>query len=172
MRRLRAVAAVGLVLAAGLIAGRGAVYGQVRTRSAITGPVTREAIVRGLSVVPNLDSSGRVETSVMLHIAFGFDSAELTGSAPRDLDRVAAALGDVRLADAPLTVEGHTDATGGEEYNRRLSRRRAAAVVTYLAQRGVAGSRLTAIGFGEERLLAEYEPTDSRQRRVEIVRTW
>ena len=171
MRRLRPVVAVGLVLAAGLVAGRGAVYGQVRTRNAITGPVTREAIVRGLSVLPN-DSGGRVEASVMMHLEFGFGSAELTGGARRNLDRLAAALANPRLADAPVTVEGHTDATGGDEYNRRLSRRRAAAVVDYLAQRGVAGSRLTAVGFGEARLLSEYEPTDSRQRRVEIVRSW
>ena len=108
----------------------------------------------------------------MLHIEFGLDSAELTNDARRDLDRVADALADARLANTPVTVEGHTDAVGDETYNRRLSRRRAAAVVTYLAQRGVAGSRLTATGFGEERPLTDYEPTDSRQRRVEIVRSW
>lgn len=160
-------------LAIPVVAGADLAYGQVRSRSAIAGPVTREAVVRGLSVVPTPDSdSGGVEASVMLHIEFGFDSAELTSSARRNLDRVAAALADAQLTDAAVTIEGHTDASGRDEYNRRLSRRRATAVVAYLTQRGIAGSRLTAVGFGEERLLTEYEPTDSRQRRVEIVRGW
>lgn len=153
-------------------------FAQRRTRQAITGPVTREAIVRSLSIVPDRESTGgpestgRVEASVMLNIEFDFDSAELTGRARRDLDRVAEALADRRLSNAPVTIEGHTDATGDEAYNRRLSRRRAAAVVTYLTQQGVAGSRLTGIGLGEDRLLREYDPADGRQRRVEIVRSW
>ncbi len=164
--------ATGLAVAAGLVPGGGEAFAQARTRSAITGPVTREAIVRGLSVVPDIGAIGRGEASVMLHIEFDLNSAELTAGARRALDRVAAALLDARLAAAPVTVEGHTDASGGDAYNRQLSRRRATAVATYLTQCGVAGSRLTAIGFGEERLLTDYQPTDSRQRRVEIVRTW
>lgn len=170
--------AVALALSVGVVAGAGWAFGQQRTRQAITGPVTREAIVRSLSIVPDRESTdgpestGRVEASVMLNIEFDFDSAELTGRARRDLDRVAEALADRRLGNAPVTIEGHTDATGDEAYNRRLSRRRAAAVVTYLTQQGVAGSRLTGIGLGEDRLLREYDPADGRQRRVEIVRSW
>ena len=156
---------------AGVVASHGAVFAQQRTRHAVTGPVTREVIVRSLSVVPDGAPDAPGEASVLLQIEFRFDSAELVGSARRDLDRVAEALADPRLVDAPVVVEGHTDATGDAAYNRRLSRRRAAAVVTYLAQRGVAPSRLASVGFGEERLLAEYAPTDGRQRRVEIVRS-
>lgn len=169
---------VALALGVGVTAEAGGAFGQQRTRQAITGPVTREAIVRSLSIVPERESNGgpesagRVEASVMLNIEFDFDSAELTGRARRDLDRVAEALADRRLSNAPVTIEGHTDATGDEAYNRRLSRRRAAAVVTYLTQQGVAGSRLTGIGLGEDRLLREYDPADGRQRRVEIVRSW
>ena len=46
------------------------------------------------------------------------------------------------------------------------------AVVAYLVRRGVAGGRLQAAGYGEDRLLPAYAPTDDRQRRVEIVRTF
>lgn len=166
--RVRAAVAVGVSVVA---AGDLTLAGQ-RTRQAITGPVTREAVVRSLSIVPTSETTGRAEASVMLHIEFAFDSAELTTGARRDLDQVAAALADARLGSAPVTIEGHTDATGDEDYNRRLSRRRAAAVAGYLAQQGVAGSRLTAIGLGEDRLLSEYGPTDGRQRRVEVVRSW
>ena len=161
-------AALACAVCVSIFAGHGPSQGQTRMRQAISGPVTPEAIFRGLSIVPE---DSWVEVSVMLDIEFEFDSAELSSRALSDLDRVAEALRDGNLAGTPLTIEGHSDATGDEEYNRRLSRRRAAAVVAYLAQRGVAGSRLTAVGFGEERLLAEYESGDSRQRRVEIVRS-
>ena len=133
---------------------------QDRLRRSIDGPVTREAVTRSLAVVPANagDEDGPAEVSVMLRIGFGFDSAELTGQARRDLDSVAAALNGPELAGARLTLEGHTDATGGAEYNLRLSQRRAEAVVTYLVEQGVSGGRLRPAGFGEERLLSAYGP--------------
>ena len=150
------------------------VAAQDRLQRSIDGPVTREAVTRSLAVVPENagEPGGPAELSVMLRISFGFDSSELTGQARRDLDSVADALNDPQLVGARLTLEGHTDATGTADYNLRLSQRRAEAVVAYLIRRGVAGDRLRPAGFGEHRLLSEYEPTDDRQRRVEIVRTF
>lgn len=49
-------------------------------------------------------------------------------------------------------VEGHTDAAGGVEYNQKLSERRAASVIRYLANKGVDTSRLVAIGKGKSDL--------------------
>lgn len=161
-----------LALYAGIVVSGDAAHGQTRTRQAITGPVTREAVVRGLSVVPAGNPGDRVEASVMLHVQFSFDSVELTRATRRDLDRVAEALADARLADAAVMVEGHTDATGSAAYNLNLSQRRADAVVAYLIRRGIAGGRLRAVGHGEDRPLAAYAPADGRQRRVEIVRAF
>ena len=152
--------------------GDGAEFAPVRTREIVRGPVTPEVIVRSLSVVPAGNPDDGAEASVVLQIQFGFDSAELTSGARRDLDQVVAALADPQLAEVPVMVEGHTDAVGEEQYNRSLSLRRAQAVMSYLSQHGVASPRLTGAGFGEDRLLTDYEPTDSRQRRVEIVRSW
>ncbi|MCY4027908.1 MAG: OmpA family protein [Acidobacteria bacterium] len=151
-----------------------AAAGQDRVRRSIEGPVTREAVTRSLAVVPDNagEPEGVSEVGLMLRIEFEFDSAELTTPAMRDLDGVAAALTDPQLTEAQLTLEGHTDATGSEDYNLRLSQRRAEAVVRYLAGRGVPGARLRAVGFGEDRLLPAYAPTDDEQRRVEIVRTF
>ncbi len=70
-----------------------------------------------------------------------------------------------------IRVEGHTDDRGDDNYNLDLSQRRAAAVVTYLVERGeVDASRLVAQGFGETRPI---EPNESRtgraaNRRVEF----
>lgn len=52
-----------------------------------------------------------------------------------------------------VKVEGHTDSRGNDAYNKDLSARRAAAVVEYLASKGVARERLASEGFGEERPL-------------------
>ena len=115
---------------------------------------------------------GPAEVSLMLRIAFDFDSAALSVRARRDLDSVAAALNGPELAGTRLALEGHTDARGAANYNLQLSQRRADAVVAYLMQRGVASGRLRSAGFGEHRPLPEYPSTDDRQRRVEIVRSF
>ena len=174
MRPSRTALVTAVLVALALSLRADAASGQQRLRRSIEGPVTREAVTRSLAVVPDDagDPGGPAEVSLMLRIEFEFDSAALTAQVMRDLDGVAAALNDSELATAQLTLEGHTDATGTKDYNLRLSERRAEAVVTYLAGRGVARPRLRPIGFGEDRLLPAYAPTDDRQRRVEIVRTF
>ena len=165
------VAAVAVLLAAGFGAEA---LAQSRVRRSIDGPVTRESIVRSLAVVP-ATGGGRnapAEVSLMLRIGFDFDSARLTAASRRDLDRVADALADRQMAGVPVTLEGHTDAAGDAGYNLALSRRRAAAVVDYLVERGIARGRLRPVGYGENRPLPAHAPDDDRQRRVEIVRTF
>lgn len=161
-------------LLAGLV-GTASGQEQERLRRSIQGPVTQEAVTRSLVLMPVEDagdSGGAAEVSLMLKIAFGFDSAELTGEARRDLDNVAGALQAPELVGARLTLEGHTDASGSAAYNLRLSQQRAEAVVAYLTSRGVEAHRLQAVGFGEDRPLSEFDGMDDRQRRVEIVRTF
>lgn len=72
-----------------------------------------------------------------------------------------------------LEVEGHTDSVGAEEYNQRLSERRADAVRAYLLQNGVTREGITAHGFGETRPVTSNDTAVDRQhnRRVEIVVT-
>ena len=163
---------VAVVVAVGL--GAGIVSAQDRLQRSIEGPVTREAVTRGLVVVPETAGApgGPTEVSLLLRVGFDFDSAVLTGQAMRDLDAVGAALNDPLLQPARLTLEGHTDARGDDGYNLRLSQQRAEAVRSYLILRGVSSDRLRAAGFGEYRLLPAYPPTDDRQRRVEIVRSF
>ena len=70
-----------------------------------------------------------------------------------------------------ISVYGHADSTGPEDYNQRLSERRALSVSNYLAAQGVAPARLRAVGFGESRPIADNstEYGRSANRRVEIV---
>jgi outer membrane protein OmpA-like peptidoglycan-associated protein len=69
-----------------------------------------------------------------------------------------------------LSVEGHTDNRGNANFNRRLSKDRARAVVDWLVARGVDESRLTSMGFGPDQPLQTNDTEEGRQnnRRVEF----
>ncbi len=97
-------------------------------------------------------------------IFFDFDSAVLKPGAYAELDRVARVL--VQYPETAIRVEGHTDASGPEPYNQRLSERRAEAVKSALVQRGVHPARLQAIGFGESMPVSSLA---AMNRRVNIV---
>jgi outer membrane protein OmpA-like peptidoglycan-associated protein len=70
-----------------------------------------------------------------------------------------------------LQVEGHTDSTGGDELNQRLSERRAGTTRDYLVQQGLAPESITAVGFGKTMPVADNSTAEGRQknRRVEII---
>ena len=69
-----------------------------------------------------------------------------------------------------IRIEGHTDSRGSAAANLSLSRRRAAAVRTYLIEQGVAEARLVSEGFGERRPIAEGNSAEawSQNRRVDF----
>ncbi len=71
-----------------------------------------------------------------------------------------------------LSIEGHTDNTGDPAGNQRLSEMRAAAVVSALVSQGVDKKRLTAVGFGRQKPIADNNSDDGRakNRRVELVK--
>ncbi len=70
-----------------------------------------------------------------------------------------------------LQIEGHTDSVGGDDFNQQLSERRADSVRDFLAEQGVAGSSITARGFGKMQPVASNDTPEGRQRnrRVELV---
>lgn len=70
-----------------------------------------------------------------------------------------------------IEVAGHTDDTGSEAYNQRLSDRRAASVASYLRGQDIDDIRLDAVGFGESRPVASNQTDEGRQanRRVELT---
>jgi OmpA-OmpF porin, OOP family len=70
-----------------------------------------------------------------------------------------------------IQIEGHTDAEGTDERNQRLSDRRARAVADFLAQNGVDAKRLTAVGYGATRPIADNTTAEGRakNRRIEFT---
>ena len=73
--------------------------------------------------------------------------------------------------DVKVDVNGYCDAIGGEEYNLKLSQRRANAVVKYLTDKGIAADRLIPQGFGKTDFVATNDTAEGRaqNRRVELV---
>lgn len=63
-----------------------------------------------------------------------------------------------------LRIEGHTDWIGSDEYNMRLSQRRAESVRHYLIKKGISPDRLTAVGYGESRPVADNNTDEGRAR--------
>lgn len=87
------------------------------------------------------------DTLLLEGIHFDFDKSAITPSAVPILDRVAESM--LAYPEAYFEIAGHTDSVGTFAYNYLLSARRARAVRDYLIQRGVPGSRMTAVGYGE-----------------------
>jgi len=72
--------------------------------------------------------------------------------------------------NSSFVIEGHTDSTGRESTNQKLSDSRAASVRDYLTTIGMSGNRLSSVGYGESRPIASNANKAGRQqnRRVEI----
>lgn len=103
-------------------------------------------------------------------VLFATDKSELLPTARTRLDEVAAALKDLEPGQT-IVVEGHTDSTGNDDYNMRLSQSRAQSVHDYLVSRGVPDEVISAVGKGESTPLTENATPEGRanNRRVEIV---
>ena len=69
-----------------------------------------------------------------------------------------------------LEISGHTDNTGRDAFNQELSEERAKACYDYLVSQGVSSRRLSYVGFGETKPIADNDTREGRQlnRRVEF----
>ena len=105
---------------------------------------------------------------VLKDVKFHTGSAQIQGVSHGYLKEVAGIL--TAHASLRFEVQGHTDNVGGDDYNQKLSERRAAAVRSYLVRHGVSGDQLTANGYGENKPVASNETAEGRaeNRRVEM----
>lgn len=141
---------------------------------------TEQQIIQRLTLPPpkpltrSLTRNLKVEEvpppKIDLEVNFEFNSADLTGDARSVLDSLGRALQHPQLAGARIRIAGHTDGKGSDEYNLKLSERRAAAVAEYLVrQHRLEAIRLAVEGHGKRKLLFPSQPDNPLNRRVEVA---
>ena len=102
-------------------------------------------------------------------INFKTGSNKLTNASYATLDDIVALLRQIPSAN--LEVQGHTDKTGSDKINLKLSQARAQTVVDYFVKKGIDSKRVRAIGYGSERPIADNATKEGRDqnRRVELI---
>jgi outer membrane protein OmpA-like peptidoglycan-associated protein len=154
-------------------AKRGAIVGGVvgTATGAIVGAMMDKQ-ERELRQIEGLDvtrtDEDELKVTVRNEILFDYNSAALRSASRDELREMAEVFN--RYNDTTIVVAGHTDSTGSDSYNDRLSDRRASSVANYLEDLGVRGSRLDAVGYGESRPKSSNSSASGRQanRRVEL----
>ncbi len=154
--------AVGAIIGGAVGGTAGAVIGRRMDRQAeeIKQTVPNAEVIReGEGIIVKFDSG----------ILFDVDQSALKGEARSNIESLATSLKNNPQTN--ILIVGHTDATGTDAYNYRLSERRAASVKTYAVSQGISSARLTTEGRGETEPISD-NTTDSgksQNRRVEIV---
>lgn len=122
---------------------------------------------------PKLDEKKAKEVEKQLEmdakmIQFETGSAVIKTESYDDLDKIVALMKEYPSSN--FSVEGHTDNLGDAKANKTLSQNRADAVKKYITDKGIAGSRVSAVGYGIEKPIATNATPAGRQqnRRVEI----
>jgi outer membrane protein OmpA-like peptidoglycan-associated protein len=181
----------GILVGAGVGAALGAVaYHQNRSRGALIGAVGGG--LAGAAVGSYMDSQKRdleknlgqeiqsgearveklpndvVRITMTSHTAFDTDSVNIKPAFHSTLDKLADVV--VRYGKTSLTIVGHTDNVGSDQYNQKLSERRAVSVAQYFESRRVSPLRLATLGKGEGAPVASNNTESGRSanRRVEI----
>ncbi|MGR6981033.1 peptidoglycan-associated lipoprotein Pal [Testudinibacter sp. P27/CKL/0425] len=102
-------------------------------------------------------------------VYFGFDQYNIEGQYQQLLD--AHSLYLTATPASKVLVEGHADERGTPEYNIALGQRRSDAVVSYLTGKGVSGSQLSTVSYGEEKpaVLGHTEADYAKNRRAVLA---
>ena len=137
----------------------------------------KDGVCDGLDKCPDTPEGAKVDkdgctiwVSIRLNVEFDANKAIVKPQYETDIKRVA----DFMNANPNMkaTIEGHTDNVGAAQDNLNLSQRRADAVMKFLVDKdNISQARLTAIGYGLTRPIADNATTEGRQknRRVEVV---
>lgn len=154
--------AVGAIIGGAIGGTAGALIGRKMDRQAEELKQTipnAEVIREGEGIIVKFDSG----------ILFDVNETALKAAAKTNIESLATSLKN--NPETVVTIVGHTDATGTDEYNQKLSERRAEAVKSYAIAQGISGSRLNTQGRGETEPIEDNATEDgrSKNRRVEIV---
>jgi outer membrane protein OmpA-like peptidoglycan-associated protein len=129
----------------------------------------RARLLQQLNTVLATRDSARGLIANMSDVLFKSGSFELLAGARERLAKISGIV--LAYPSLRLSVEGHTDSVGSDDYNQQLSERRAEAVRDYLVQQGIASEAVSASGFGKTAPVATNDTPEGRQqnRRVELV---
>lgn len=118
-----------------------------------------------------VDAPEAVSKSADLFVTFRRNSAVIESGITSDMRSLAKVMRESLAAGNKriIRVGGHTDATGDEAFNLKLSEQRAEAVRKSLIDLGVPAEAIQAAGYGESKPIDGYEPTHGVNRRVEVV---
>lgn len=117
------------------------------------------------------ERASAVKADLAAMINFEYDQATVRTVDQATLDRKAAIL--AANPDVRIQISGHADERGSDEYNLALGNRRAAAAKRYLENKGISGSRMEVVSYGEERSLSQGsdESSYAQNRRDEFQMT-
>lgn len=125
--------------------------------------------VRALKFPLTADELASLKRAMDL-VHFNTGSDQIKAESFEELDKIAAVL--AKYPRIVASIEGHTDNTGGDDLNLRLSKDRAKSVKNYLVKRGVAADRLDSEGYGPDRPIASNDTEEGRaQNRRVVIRT-
>lgn len=110
----------------------------------------------------DLDRIEKGKGIVVENIHFEIDKAYLKKESLNILDGIITEM--KRNPSLKLEIRGHTDSSGGTEYNQKLSERRADAVVEYMIKQGISPGRLNAVGYGETKPVATNKTAEGRKK--------
>jgi outer membrane protein OmpA-like peptidoglycan-associated protein len=129
----------------------------------------RERLLQQLNSILATRDSARGLVANMSDVLFRSGSYELAPGARERLAKVSGII--LAYPSLHVSVEGHTDSVGGDEYNQSLSELRAQAVRDYFVQQGISSSSVEAHGYGKTAPIASNDTPEGRQqnRRVELV---
>ena len=129
----------------------------------------RERLLQQLNQILATRDSARGLVANMSDVLFRSGSYELAAGARERLAKVSGII--LAYPSLHVSVEGHTDSVGSDEYNQTLSEMRAQAVRDYFVQQGISSSSVEFHGFGKTAPIASNDTPEGRQqnRRVELV---
>lgn len=108
------------------------------------------------------------------NVYFAFDKSDIREMYGQEMDSVISLMN--KYSALTLSIEGHTDFKGSDEYNQKLSERRATEAKAYIIEKGIASERIITVGYGEARPIAANQNDDgsdneagrAKNRRVEF----
>ncbi|EEY98723.1 OmpA family protein [Vibrio mimicus] len=135
-------------------------------------PVVEQRPAEPAPVAAPVEKVAVTKTFTFQHLdsgTFANNSAQLKPAMESKLDKLVGYL--KQYPQATVEVVGHTDSTGSDAYNQKLSEKRAQAVAKALEAQGIEASRITAKGQGESNPIASNATAEGREknRRVELV---